>query len=250
MKIPAKYCVILDFDGTCIPREQVALIHIVDRNALPPAALQDVKTLWETWGERAIAGRINPLEEKAWMVQTIDLYIRYGMRLVDAYRALDVVRLKRGFRTFLLEMRRRGIPVGICSFGIKQFIWYVLYKEGVHHLVSDIFATDLVTWNANEDAEPIKKLDFDSMVTPSDKGCWSELFARKYGVPNERMLAVGDSLGDKRLGYLKENRLCLVKDISEVETYGLEEHFGYISPSEFFTPVLKWMRLVKHIDKE
>lgn len=250
MNFPAKRCVILDWDGTCMSREQVALIHIVDRQTLPAKAMRDVEDIWEVYGEPAINGTISPIQEEAWMVATVNLYIRYKLRLHKAYEVLNGVRLKPGFKRFLHEMKKRGIPVGICSFGIKQWIWYVLYKEGIAHLVSDIFATDLVTWDARPEADPIKRHDFTSMVTPSNKGCWSELFARKYGVPKEKMLAVGDSLGDKHLGCLKENRLCLIRHGIEIERHDLTEHFGWIMASKSFSPVMDWMLNIVKIDEE
>jgi len=250
VKIPAKRGVILDFDGTCISREQVALIYVVDRNAMPDEAREDLNTVWNIYGEKAINGLMSPLEEEAWMVQTVEMYARYRMRLIDIYRSLDSVRLKPCFKQFLREMKKRGIPVAICSYSIRQFIWYVLYKEGVHHLVDDIFATDVVTWDATETAEPISRLDFDSVVTPSNKGRWSETFARKFGVPNRKILAVGDSSGDRNLGCLKENRLCLVEDEVEIERFGLDRHFGHITASKSFSPVLDWMLNVKKIDEE
>lgn len=236
MKLPAKNCAVLDFDGTCIPRAFIALIPIVDRNALPEEASEDLAKVWEIYGDKAVNGTISQVEARAWIVQTVDLYIRYGLKLEDAYRALDHVRLKPGFKKFLRDMHRLGVPVAINSFGIKQFIWYVLQKEGVGHLVSDIFATDVVTWNISKNAKPISDFDLKSMVVPHFKGCFSEIFAWKYGVPDEGIIAVGDSLGDALLGVKKVNRICLIEKESEIEKYGLDEHFGEILITKSFVP--------------
>lgn len=232
----AEHCVVLDFDGTCIPRDHVALIPIVDRGALPEEAMPDLERIWSIYGEKAVNGTISQVEARAWIVQTVDLYIRYGLRLEQAYEALKDVRLKKGFKSFLTNMHRLGVPVAINSFSIKQFIWYVLWKEGVAHLVSDIFAADVLTWNLSEGAGPIKDFDMKSIVVPHFKGCFSELFAWKYGVPDEGIIGVGDSLGDALLGVRKHNRICLIEKESEIATYGLDEHFGEILVTKSFKP--------------
>lgn len=242
----ADNCVVLDFDGTCIPRNEIALIPIVDRNALPKEASSDLEKVWSIYGEKAVNGTISQVEARAWIVQTVDLYIRYGLKLEDAYRALEHVRLKRGFKKFLKDMHRMGVPVAINSFGIKQFIWYVLQKENIAHLVSDIFATDLITWNISKNAKPITDFDMKSMVVPHFKGCFSELFAWKYGVPDDGIIAIGDSLGDALLGVRKENRICLIEKESEIEEFDLSAHFGEILVTKSFVPahevVLKRIR--------
>lgn len=239
MKLPARHCVVLDFDGTCIPREVVALIPVVDRKALPETAREDLERIWATYGTRALDGSISQIEAFAWIVQTVELYARHRVTLAETYRALDGIRLKRGFKRFLADMHRRSVPVAIISFGIKQFIWYVLEKENVAHLVSDIFATDLVTWDISLDANPITELDMKSVVVPHLKGDFSKRFASRYGVPDDGIIAVGDSPGDALLGSLKENRICLIEKASELRKQNLVRNFGEILVTKSFVPAHK-----------
>lgn len=241
MKLPAEWGVVLDFDGTCIPREHVALIPLVDKAVLPPEALSELTESRPFFEKKAVEGTISSGLARAWIIETIDLYAKEGVRLHDCYRALDGVRLKTGLKRFLADMHRRGVPVAIVSYGIKQFIWYVLAKEGALHLVSDIYAGELRTWDCGPDAAPIKDVDFETIVVPSFKGCMSERFARKYGVPLDRLLAIGDSRGDRLLGHLRKNRLALLGSEAEIARFGLRRDFGKLIVTRSFAPAHDWV---------
>ncbi len=227
-----KYAVVFDFDGTATNVKD-ALVKLVDQRAVPKQALKELDALREKYFTPTMAGGLGPDQQAQWLTGTFDVYIRHGLKMPEAYRAIDHVDLRHGFRRCLAMLREEGVPVAIVSYGVRQFIRRVLAQQG---LIEDTFdavcAAELIV-------DPITRTILgyrpETMVIPANKGDWSRRFADAHGVPHDRILAVGDTRGDATLGHLRENRLGIAADAKEAEA--IEEAFGEVLVTRDFGDV-------------
>lgn len=235
-KTNKKYAVVFDFDGT-LTNVKDALVKLVDQGAMPKKALRELDALRAKYFTPTMAGHLTPEQQDHWLAGTFDVYVRYGLTLPEAYKAIDHVDMRHGVRLCLSELRKAGVPVAIVSYGVRQFIRRVLSRQGLFNGSFDaICAADL-------SVDPVTRTVIgyrqDTLVIPANKGDWSRRFADAHGVPYGNLLAVGDTHGDATLGHLKENRLGLAA--SEEDAAKLRACMGEVHVTDTFHSVSGWL---------
>ncbi len=237
-KAENRWAVVFDFDGTMTPKTQ-PVMEMIDTHStrLSSASAATLKEIRARYLPHALAGRLTPEQEYGWLAETIDLYIAAGMTLADAWTVLSRIRIRPGVAECLRVLDDAGVPCAIVSYSVAQFIGMILARHGMHHLVERVYSAN-VAYAA--DTGRIIGYDAASFVMPCNKGEWSRRFADKVGVPYDRLLAVGDSGGDKTLGHLQEHRFGIAKDSAQAEA--LREFMDDVAVTETFDPVTAWLR--------
>ncbi len=235
MDNPKRCAVVFDFDGTLIHKHG-SLCRTVDDAALSPEANQEMVRLREQYLDLAIRGQLTSEKEADWLMKTLDAYVNDGLTPERAHEALRGVILRPGARQCLEWLHREGVPVAVVSYGVTPFIEAVLRSNGSRGFVDRIYATELAV---SSETGRFCAYDAASLVLPLNKGEWSRHFADANGVPHERLIAVGDSGGDKFLGHLKERRIGIAKDEAEAAKFG--SHMGQVVITEDFAPVTEWL---------
>lgn len=226
--------VALDFDGTLIFLHQ-ALVMLLDTKGLTPEGTEVMRVLREKFLPKFHSGTITPADERAWLEGSVRTYIRFGLDMRRIRETLAGVRLKPGVLECLRRLSETGVPVGIVSYGCRQFIELVLRSNRARRYVDRIYAMDLSF------AGDGRLIGFNPIttVTPTSKGIWSRHFAREFGIPKKNLLAVGDTHGDRFLGSLKKNRLGIV--IGADSPRKLREVMGEIRDGADFGPATEWL---------
>ena len=228
--------VVFDFDGTLTPKEYGSVIKVVEHACLPEPLKARVGKLREEYLKMAALGAVDPAMERKLIVESLCVYVECGLSHVEWSTALDSVKLREGAAEKIKELSGRGIKVGIISFGVADFIERVLERYGLGGIVQRIYAAQLIY------DRPIGKIvDWNSrsVVHPFDKCLWSAVFARQYGIAPERLLAIGDSTGDRLLGFEKGLRLGIAEDAEEAKR--ISPYMGETVVTEHFSPVGNWI---------
>lgn len=229
-----KFVVVCDFDGTLTPKSVNSLFDVMDGMLTKEASARAV-AMRDGYLPKALSGSLTPQEGRAWLRETIGLYIESGLTKSRIKDVLRKIHLREGAAEFLKFLKIRGVPIAIISYGVVEFIRTVLVFDGVSHLVDKIYATKLIS---DEDGL-VTGYEPETYVLPDNKDEYSRAFADIHSVPYENILAIGDSGGDRKLGHLKENRLCLARD--EKEGQKLELFAGTVAVSDTFFPAIEWL---------
>lgn len=231
------HAVILDVDGT-VTRKHEALFAIVSRG-LPQKSLEKLRQMHLQYGSGAKDGSLTKDEERTWLYDSMQVFIDAGLTVQAVKAALAGFTFRPGFRECLEWLRYKNIPTGFDSYGIRSFIKIAMEAAGISYgeLIWTIYAA---RFDIDLKSGRYVGIDPASFVLPSDKGRWSENFADWMRVPHSRILAVGDSGGDRLLGHLKENRLGLAHD--EAEAAIIAPHFGHVIVTDTFYPAFDWLR--------
>jgi len=233
-----RQAVVLDFDGTVLRKPNQSVFHLIKTGAgLSDQTIERIGQVQRTYMTKALDGTLTRQEERAWLEREARLWINDGLTTTAAARALADSRIRRYVGECLVWLKQRRIPVAIVSFGIRPFIKMALCAHGLADLVDQIYALELTI-----DFRTGRYTGFlpDTMVLPSTKGTWSHQFARQHRVPLDRLMAVGDTPGDRLLGHLKCNRFGLAKDQDEAER--LRPHFHEVAVTEDFRPAWTWLK--------
>jgi phosphoglycolate phosphatase-like HAD superfamily hydrolase len=183
------------------------------------------------------AGRLTLAEQRAWLLETVEIYARYDLKLSAALAALDDVKTRPGVWKCLQSLKYHGIPAAIVSYNSANLIRHVLERNGLTKLVHHVFALELAT---DLDGR-IVGCRPETAVVPASKGHRSRLFASWYGVPTDRIFGVGDTRGDYRIGHLKRNRLG-VGDTREYLDHIRPVMGDVVNVGLSFDPVTDWLR--------
>jgi len=229
-----KWVVVFDFDGTLTSKNLVSLFDVIDR-AMPEEHMVQLKLMRDKYIKKAHAGLLTKNEESSWFFETVDLYVRAGLSISKIEEVMHLVRLRNGVVECLKWLKCRHIPVAIISYGVAQFIEAALKSNDALHLVSRIYAGKLII----DSIGLVKGLNTEYLVFPSNKGAYSRRFSESFSVSYRRILAVGDSGSDAKLGYLKENRFGITNN--EVEAEKLKNCMGGVVITENFEPVSRWL---------
>jgi len=236
-----KYCVVFDCDGTLTTKESRALMFCVDRDALSVAANEESQKLRARYLPAALAGKLTRRQEIAWLRDTLRIYVKDGLTLNRVRPVIDKIPMRAGTVECLRLLRDADIPVAVISYGVGDFIELFLKRHGVRDCVDRIYSAVM-------DVDPDSGLFVDfcegTFVLPSNKGAWSRFFAERHRVPTGNILAVGDSLGDRRLGKRKSLRLGLARDEAEAKIFA--QHMGHVVVTDDFHPVTAWLK--KHLN--
>lgn len=234
-----KWVVVFDFDGTLISKSYGSLYDVIDSNGgVTPECKARAEKMRKYYLALAHTGKLTRKYQEKWLVDSLKLYVDSGLSIYKIREILSRVKLRTGVRDCLLQLKARGVPVAIISYGVFQFIEEVLLHHGLKYLVDKIYSADLKL--ANDKAGTVIGFSKETFIFPFNKGAASREFAYKHGVPYENILAVGDSPnGDKELGHLMENRLGIARDKSEKER--LLKVMGSAMVTESFNPVTDWL---------
>jgi hypothetical protein len=229
-----KFGLVLDNDGTQTPKAYGSLLAVVSREAMPPDSLPEFQAMVARYAPKAKLGLLTPPEELQWLVEHLDMFVRYGLDVRKAKDALIQVRHRPGLNEFLQRVKAVGIPVADVSYGCADFLEWQLLCNAASGLVDKVYAARL-----RLDAHgTVIGHEPSTYVLPSNKGLWSRLFALEHGIAPEHLIAVGDGPGDRHLGHARVNRFGLAKD--EEERLELEPYFGEVVVAESFDPVFEW----------
>lgn len=231
-----EWVAVFDFDGTCISHSRRSLCDAIRLNGgLTKRCRLTAKEMVEYYFSLMRNGNFTEEHGRKWLLDTIDLYIKSHLTISKMEKILRTVSLRDGVEDCLKMLRKRNIPVAIISYGFFQFIEITLKANNVSHLVDDIYGTKFKI----DKNGLVAGFEEKTVVLQEWKGRISKLFADKYGVARENILAVGDSSGDRELGFLKENRFGITEDFRRKKE--LEKFMGTVAVTKTFDPVLEWL---------
>ena len=232
-----KWAAVFDFDGTLIPKSYGSLYDVIDSNGgVTPECHEKAKEMRKYYLTLAHAGKLTKKHQEKWLVDSLNLYVDSGLTLSKVNEILSKVKLRPGVKRCFQKLSNKKVPIAIISYGVFQFIETVLIENGLRHLVDRIYSADLQTDNLGRTVGFFEN----TFIFPFNKGVASRDFADYWEVPHRNILAVGDSPnGDKKLGYLKINRLGIARDNCEREK--LLSVMGTVLVTESFNPVTQWL---------
>ena len=213
MSVLPRWAVAYDFDGTLVPKLIGALMPLVAERGLAEAAMAEMRVIHATYVHLFGSGSITAAQYREWLVKEFDLYIRYQLNVADWHAALRHVRLRPGVIELMTAVHEAGMVQCVVSGAVADFVEYVLEINGARHLVEAVYATRL----RHEPRGAVIGYDEDSMVHLENKGEWSMYFAGRHGVLPQHLIAVGDSIGDARLGYLRQHRFGIAETEADAE---------------------------------
>lgn len=235
--------VVFDFDGTLTSKSYVSLFNVVEQGVFSEEYIKELSVLRSKYLPKAMNGIITHEEEMAWLTESIDIFIKAKVTIDQIRDSLKNVRLKSNVVDCLALLKFKRIPVAIISYGISRFIEIVLQNNHALQMVDSIYATKLEIDNKTGSVIGYKP---DSILLPHQKGIASLNFAKAMRVDESKILAVGDSLVDAKLGYSKENRFGIAEDEKQLER--IKPVMGDCAIARDFSPVITW--LLKKIDTQ
>ena len=188
----------------------------------------------------AQSGLLTARQERDWLFGEAKLFVEAGIGDEHIFDAMAEIKLREGLRDCLVDLALRKVPVAVVSYGIADFVEMVLILNNIRLLVDHVYAMRFKRHKSGT----ITGLDRNTAVFPSTKGVCSLNFAKFCKVPAKRILAVGDSLGDRALGYLQENRFGIASD--EQHARALRTFMGEVVVTKSFAPAHQW--LVKKLE--
>ncbi|MBI2099139.1 haloacid dehalogenase-like hydrolase [Candidatus Uhrbacteria bacterium] len=228
--------VVFDFDGTLTPKHYGSLITVVEKCCLPEGEAEKAERIKKLYFRKAALGPVAPSIERRLIRTALQSYAECGLRREQWQRSLNEVKLREGVADKIRELTGRGIRVGVISFSVADFIERVLELNGLGGAVHRVYAARLIHDKRNK---TVVGWNSRTLVHPFDKGIWSMVFAKHYGIAPERLLAVGDSIGDYMLGLRQELRLGIAKDKEEANT--VAPYMGEVITTEDFSQVGDWI---------
>lgn len=230
-----EWAVVVDVDGTLTRKTTGALCNVVDNAALHADGRQELAGLRARFKPLAIAGTLSYKDELFWLKETFRIYADYGLSRSGWERAVDGVELREGVTEAFAWMASHGIPVAAISFGCADFVERLLDRHGLK-------AEAVYAGRLRHEGDLMVGADIASFVVPAFKGDRSKHFADVHDVPHERLIAIGDSGGDRGLGHLAENRFLIAEKPDEAEMLrklGVAE----VCLTDTFHPALDFLRI-------
>jgi len=236
MSARPRFGVVFDCDGTLTPKKLISLFQVVDTGALPPEAESDFKTLRDRYIPLASVAKLTPELQQEWLAETFEIYIRHKLTRAGWMEAISrAIAWRPGAMETLATLHFFRVPTAVVSYGSVDFIEHALVLAGADTWITEIYATRM---RHGLDGRVVG-YDRATFVTQDNKGEWSRRFAEKHGIPLENLLAVGDTVGDRHLGHLQENRFGIAKD--EAEREKIAPYMGKTVVSDDFTEARAWL---------
>jgi len=207
MSNPNGWAVVYDFDGTLIPKMIGALMPVVAQLGLAEEAMEDMHAVHSKYIGLFDAGIITGAQYRAWLVEEFELYIRHRLTAADWQTALAHVRLRPGVVELMAELHAAGVRQCVISGAVADFVEYVMEINGASRLVEAVYAAKLL----HDPRGTVVGYDENSFVHLENKGEWSMYFAGLHRIDPRRVIALGDSIGDARLGHLRANRIGIAE---------------------------------------
>jgi len=232
------WAVVLDLDGTLIPKTMGALMRLVADFGLVAEARQEVARIRAAYSGMFNAGKLSDAEYRAWLLEEFASYVRFSLKREAWRAALAHVRLREGVMELIRDLHAADIPVCVVSAAAADFAEHVLEANGVLHMLDAVYAGRLL----HDQDDVVIGWDEGSLVTVGNKGFWSRAFADGYGVPHERIIAVGDSPGDFTIGHLRSHRILIAETDGEALVLLGLDFAEEVIITESFEPVAAWIR--------
>lgn len=229
---PKKWLFASDVDGTWTARSQTALVQVVSDYALPSEANTEMISLRKRFMARASDGRLTPEEEMEWLQKTLGAYGAHRLTRQAWQAALDRVILRAGVVETYAWCAMVGLRACAISYGCADFIEYVARRHGIR--IDAVYAGRLI----HDDNDIVVGYAEETLTIPAQKGERSRHFADTHGVPHERVIAVGDTGGDRHIGHLKEHRIGIAETGEIAERLRALDIMGEIHVTDSFFPVL------------
>lgn len=208
-----RWAVVYDCDGTLIPKIVGALMPTVGRLGMGAEGAAQMAAVQEKYVSVFASGGITGLQYRQWLLEELELYVRHQLCVADWHNALRHVRLRPGVVELMTELHAARVPQCVISGAVADFVEYVLEINGARHLVEAVYAARL----RHEPRGTVIGFDEDSLVHLDNKGEWSMYFAGLHRVRPSRIVALGDSIGDAKLGHLHGNRVGIAETEEEAE---------------------------------
>lgn len=206
-----RWAVVYDCDGTIIPKAATALMPLVGRLGLAAEAARAMQAVHAKYAPLFEAGAITSAEYRQWLIDEFELYVRHRLSAADWRRALAHVRLRPGTVELMRELHAADVPQCVISGAVADFVEYILEINGARDYVDQVYAARLV----HDPRGTVIGYDEPSIVCMDNKGEWSMYFAGLHRVSPRRVVAVGDSIGDRRLGHLRAHRVGIAENADE-----------------------------------
>jgi len=232
----SNWAAVFDFDGTLISSEYTAAFVVLMQHPLvSDVMVTELEDLTRKYIGLYRSDSMSLHDEIAWVEAAAEIFSRHELREQVIDDVFSGVAVRPGVRECWVKLRRRGVPIGVVSYGFAPFIRSILRQNGLLEMTSGVMAQELIF----DDAGRCSGWTSGSAAIPRYKGLRSVAFASAYGVNRGQILAVGDSSGDKNLGHLKRYRLGVVEkpeDVSLVSPY-----MGEVIVDPDFTAVADWL---------
>lgn len=228
------WAVVVDVDGTLTHKKAGSLCNIVDNAALHADGRLELAGLRERFKPLAIAGTLSYKDELFWLKETFRIYAAYGLTRSGWESAIDAVEVREGVLEAFDWIESHGIPVAAISYGCADFVERLLARHGLK-------AEAVYAGRLRHVGDLMTGADVPTFVVPAFKGDRSKHFADVHDVPYDRIIAIGDSGGDKGLGHLRENRFLIAGTPDEekmLSALGVAE----VCLTESFLPALDFLR--------
>jgi len=213
MSRPSDWAVVYDCDGTLIPKMVGALMPVVAQLGLAEEATEEMNAVHSKYVVLFDAGVITGAQYRGWLMEEFELYVRHRLTAAAWQSALAHVRLRPGVVELMGELHAAGVRQCVISGAVAEFVEYVLEINGARHLVDAVYAAKLL----HDPRGTVIGYDEDSFVHLENKGEWSMYFAGLHRIDPRRIVALGDSIGDARLGHLRANRIGIAETREHAE---------------------------------
>lgn len=227
----------LDFDETVTEPKKDTFSWIRNREGVTLAEKMALEANEQRFLKKCQAGLLTSEEALEWFESEIDIWLRYGLTEVQVYGAMSTIPFREDTLELMWTARELGMKTAVVSYGVRNFIEAALVCKGFEDVVDAVYALRLET----EDGQ-YRGYDLATIVTPETKGEASRRFADRYGIPHNRIFAIGDSLGDKLLGHLPENRLFIPgTHVAQKKLLAMAQ-YGHVIQTNTARPAIDWLR--------
>jgi HAD superfamily phosphoserine phosphatase-like hydrolase len=245
MKKP-QHCVVFDLDGTLTRKRPkgAPLFNIVD-DVMPEVAKKAMYAMREKYEEIEKTRGLTANDSINWFLEGLVVMSGVGFTVKEAEHAIlnsSSADAREGVKKCFQHLKSLSIPIAVVSFGVAPFIRAFLKRNDLTSLVDRIYGVEFIT----DHNDRIVDHHGHTIVHPENKDFWSRQFADEWGIAHDKILAVGDSTGDRRLGHHKHLRIGVAHD--EQEKAHIQPHMGHVVITDDFTPVHNW--LLTHINQQ
>ncbi|MBU1915510.1 haloacid dehalogenase-like hydrolase [Patescibacteria group bacterium] len=227
--------VVFDCDGTLFNKNIGSLMKLFDERALPQHGRDQAIELRDLYLPQALAGELSVRDELDWLAQTLDIYVDCRVTNKQVRALMADIRVRVGVTECLSELHARNVAVAIVSYGVRPLIVEAMIANGLQDAFDEIYAANLTANRVGRFVSHSRR----TYVIPDNKGRWSRQFAKKHNVSLHRLLAVGDSAGDVKLGHFKKNRLGIAESVDEANK--IRRYMGDTVVSQDFHSVTAWL---------
>lgn len=222
----------LDF---CDTLTTTKTIQWADRRLMKEAAVVEM----EGWRQRLLPklndGIITQEEMDSWTFRTFEIYAEQGVTRPQIIEAMRGLPLREGITALLGWACEMKIPAAVISGSCADFIDIVLTDAGLREFVTHVHATRL-TYSDDRVTGAVRE----TMVTNFNKGTWARSFAAKHGVPDTRIIGIGDSNNDVSLA--GDNGFLVGITASEAQAKKLLPRFNRVMVTPTLHDVLPVLR--------